>query len=66
MLNSFSFLSINREVNSRVSAEIVSLTGGTGSSKESGGNSESAKSANNGCCFSRSTLSLLTTTKGAR
>ena len=49
-----------------MSAEIVSLTGGTGSSSDRGGNSESDISANNGCCFSRSTRSLLTTVKGAR
>ena len=59
---SASFFSIRREVNSRVSVETVSWTGGGGSSRLSGGNWLSVISANRACCFSFSTRSDLGTT----
>ena len=65
-LNSANLRSINREVNSNTSAEIVSFASGTGSSKAKGGNSESGMSTNSGCCFSRSTRALFTISTGAR
>ena len=57
---SLSFFSISREVNSSVSAEMVSCAAGAGSSSEMGGNVESpGRSVKSGTCRSFSTRSDL-------